>query len=260
VNWLAAARWALRTNGDRRRRLIATAALLPWAARALGEVPFARERERMLAEIDHLMQLTADRTERKRLAPCVHQAMARVPRHRFVPQEEQPWAYADRALPIGEGQTISQPFVGALMTDLLQAEPADRVLEVGTGSGYQAAVLAECAARVFTIEIVRPLGERAAALLSELGYRNVEVRIGDGYLGWPEAAPFDRIIITAAPDHVPQPLIDQLKPGGRMVVPIGPRDQDQELLLITKDTAGRTVRQSKIPVRFVPLIRERRSP
>jgi protein-L-isoaspartate(D-aspartate) O-methyltransferase len=259
VNWLAAARWALRTNGDRRRRLIATAALVPWAARVLGEAPFVRERERMLAEIDHLMQLTADRTERPRLAPCVHQAMARVPRHRFVPQEEQPWAYADRALPIGEGQTISQPFVVALMTELLQAEPADRVLEVGTGSGYQAAVLAECTARVFTIEIVRPLGERAAALLSELGYRNVEVRVGDGYLGWPEAAPFDRIIVTAAPDHIPQPLIDQLKPGGRMVVPVGPRDQDQELLLITKDTAGRTVRQSKIPVRFVPLIRERRS-
>jgi protein-L-isoaspartate(D-aspartate) O-methyltransferase len=245
----------LRDNGDRRRRLIATAALLPWAACAASESPFSRERERMLDQIDRMMQLTADRTGRQRLAPCVRQAMARVPRHRFVPQAEQPWAYADRALPIGEGQTISQPFIVALMTELLQPEAADRVLEVGTGSGYQAAVLAHCVARVFTIEIVRALGERAAALLSELGYRNVEVRIGDGYLGWPDAAPFDRIIVTAAPDHVPQPLIDQLKPGGRMVVPIGPRDLDQNLVLITKDPAGQTVKENEIPVRFVPLVR-----
>jgi protein-L-isoaspartate(D-aspartate) O-methyltransferase len=247
----------LRNSDGRRRRLIAAAALLPWAAGAPGEEPFARERERMVTEIDNLMQLTAERTGHSRLAPRVHQAMAHVPRHRFVPPEEQRWAYSDRALPIGEGQTISQPFVVALMTELLQPEPTDHVLEVGTGSGYQAAVLAECVARVFTIEIVRVLGERAAALLSELEYRNVEVRIGDGYLGWPEAAPFDRVVVTAAPDQVPQPLIDQLKPGGRMVVPVGPRDRDQDLLLLTKDMAGRTVRESKIPVRFVPMIHER---
>ncbi len=252
----ATPRWALPNSGDWRRRLIAAAALLPWAARTLGEAPFARDRDRMLEEIDARMQLTGGRTGHPRLAPRVRQAMARVPRDRFVPQELQRWAYSDRPLPIGEGQTISQPFVVALMTELLQPEPADRVLEVGTGSGYQAAVLAECVARVFTIEIVRPLGERAAALLAELGYRNVEVRIGDGYLGWPEAAPFDRIIVTAAPDHVPQPLIDQLKAGGRMVAPVGPRDE-QDLLLITKDIAGHTATESKIPVVFVPLVRRR---
>jgi protein-L-isoaspartate(D-aspartate) O-methyltransferase len=255
VNRFTAA-WRTLRDSDGRRRLIAAAALLPWVAHARGEEPFARERERMLDEIDNRMQFTGGLTGHPRLAPRVHHAMARVPRHRFVLPEEQSWAYADRALPIGEGQTISQPFVVALMTELLQPEPTDRVLEVGTGSGYQAAVLAECVAHVFTIEIVRALGERAAALLSELGYRNVEVRIGDGYMGWPEAAPFDRVVVTAAPDHVPQPLIDQLKPGGRMVLPVGPRDLDQDLLLLTKDMAGRTVRESKIPVRFVPLIHE----
>ena len=161
-------------------------------------------------------------------------------------------------MPIGEGQTISQPFIVALMTELLDSGPADRVLEVGTGSGYQAAVLAECVAQVFTVEIVRSLGERATALLSELGYRNVQVRVGDGYLGWPEAAPFDRIVVTAAPDHVPHPLIEQLKPGGRMVLPVGP-DQDQELLVISKQSDGRTVTENKLPVRFVPLTRERKA-
>jgi protein-L-isoaspartate(D-aspartate) O-methyltransferase len=255
VNRFTAA-WRTLRDGDGRRRLIAAAALAPWLARAGGEEPFKRERERMLDEIDTRMQLTAGWTGQPRLAPRVHHAIARVPRHRFVPLEERRLAYSDRALPIGEGQTISQPFVVALMTELLQPEPTDRVLEIGTGSGYQAAVLAECVARVFTIEIVRALGERAAALLSELGYQNVEVRIGDGYLGWPEAAPFDRVVVTAAPDHIPQPLIDQLKPGGRMVVPVGPRDLDQDLLLLTKDLAGHTVTESKIPVRFVPLIHE----
>jgi protein-L-isoaspartate(D-aspartate) O-methyltransferase len=255
----AAARGVCRDSGEqraeRRRRLILAAALLPLATGALAQAPFERERERMLSDIDAQMRLTGDQTGHPRLAPRVRQAMARVPRHRFVLEEQRPSAYADRPLPIGEGQTISQPFIVALMTELLKTEPADRVLEVGTGSGYQAAVLAQCVARVYTIEIVRPLGERAAALLSELGYHNVEVRIGDGYLGWPEAAPFDRIVVTAAPDHVPHPLIEQLRPGGRLVVPVGPRYQDQSLLLIRKDSAGRTVTENTIPVRFVPLVR-----
>lgn len=202
-----------------------------------------------------MMRASADDTGRERLSPRVRQAMQRVPRHRFVPDAQQGVAYANRPLPIGEGQTISQPFIVALMTELLDTEPSDRVLEVGTGSGYQAAVLAECVAQVYSIEIVRPLGERASARLAELGYRNVEVRIGDGYNGWPEAAPFDRIIVTAAPDHVPQPLIDQLKPGGRMVVPVG--SLQQNLLVIRKDLQGRVVRESSIAVRFVPMTRER---
>jgi protein-L-isoaspartate(D-aspartate) O-methyltransferase len=185
----------------------------------------------------------------------VRRALLRVERHRFVPPELAAQAYGDHPLPIGHGQTISQPFVVALMTELLAPRPGDVMLEVGTGSGYQAAVLAECAARVRTIEIVAPLGERARALLAQLGYRNVEVRIGDGYQGWPESAPFDGIVVTAAPDHVPQPLVDQLKPGGRMVVPVGPQIVGQDLLLITKAADGKTVTRRTLPVRFVPLTR-----
>jgi protein-L-isoaspartate(D-aspartate) O-methyltransferase len=245
-------------NQRSRRRLVTTIVLLPFAARAPGQVPFARQRERMLDVIDAMMRATGEQTGRTQLSARVRDAMARVPRHRFVPSAQQEFAYADRPLPIGEGQTISQPFIVALMTELLDTAPTDRVLEVGTGSGYQAAVLAECVAQVFTVEIVRSLGERATALLSELGYRNVQVRVGDGYLGWPEAAPFDRIVVTAAPDHVPHPLIDQLKPGGRMVLPVGP-DQDQELLVISKQSDGRTVTENKLPVRFVPLTRERKA-
>jgi protein-L-isoaspartate(D-aspartate) O-methyltransferase len=164
-------------------------------------------------------------------------------------------AYSNRPLAIGHGQTISQPFIVALMTQLIDPKPTDRVLEIGTGSGYQAAVLANLVARVYTIEIVRPLGERAAELLRELGHANVEVRIGDGYLGWPEAAPFDAIVVTAAPDRMPQPLIDQLAPGGRLIAPVGPQGGIQNLLLMRKDSDGRTVTRNVLPVRFVPLTR-----
>jgi protein-L-isoaspartate(D-aspartate) O-methyltransferase len=165
------------------------------------------------------------------------------------------FAYSNRPLAIGHGQTISQPFIVALMTQLIDPKPTDRVLEIGTGSGYQAAVLAKLVARVYTIEIVRPLGERAAELLRELGYANVNVRIGDGYLGWPEAAPFDVIVVTAAPDRMPQPLIDQLAPGGRLIAPIGPQGGTQNLLLMRKDLDGSTVTRNVLPVRFVPLTR-----
>lgn len=168
------------------------------------------------------------------------------------------YAYENRPLSIGHGQTISQPFIVALMTELLDAKPEHVVLEVGTGSGYQAAVLAECVRKAYTIEIVAALGNRARATLDALGYRNVEVRIGDGYLGWPEAAPFDGIVVTAAPEHVPQPLLEQLKPGGRMVIPVGAQALGQDLLLITKEADGRTLTQRKLPVRFVPLTRGRR--
>lgn len=181
-------------------------------------------------------------------------AMRTVPRHWFVPDEVAGRAYADRPLPIGHGQTISQPYIVAFMTQALEVKDNHRVLEIGTGSGYQAAVLSGLAKEVFTIEIVADLGRRAAAVLKEGGYQNVSTRIGDGYQGWPEHAPFDRIIVTAAPDHVPQPLVAQLAPDGRMVIPVGPVGGLQELLVITKTDKG-VVQKRTIPVMFVPLTR-----
>jgi protein-L-isoaspartate(D-aspartate) O-methyltransferase len=181
---------------------------------------------------------------------AVLKAMARVPRHLFVPADVQPYAYDDRPLPIGQGQTISQPYIVAYMTEALQLQPGHKVLEIGTGSGYQAAVLAELAREVFSIEIVEALGERARADLARLGYRNVQVRVGDGYRGWPEQAPFDAIIVTAAPGHVPQPLIDQLAMGGRLVLPVG--GWEQELLLVSRDEKG-IHEERLIDVRFVPM-------
>ncbi len=177
-------------------------------------------------------------------------AMRTVPRHRFVPQRYQDYAYSDSPLPIGYDQTISQPYIVALMTQLAEVQASDRVLEIGTGSGYQAAVLAELVDSVFSIEIVKPLGEQADSVLAALGYDNVEVRIGDGYDGWPEKAPFDVILLTAAPPEIPQPLLDQLAEGGRMVAPVG--TDWQELLLIGRD-GDKITRRSVIPVRFVPM-------
>ncbi len=211
----------------------------------------------MVRQIDAQVRAMAAETGRGQLSAAVTGALLRVPRHRFVPPEMADRAYQDRPLPIGMEQTISQPLVVALMTELVDPRPTFRVLEVGTGSGYQAAVLAECVAQVYSIEIVAPLGESARALLADLGYRNVEVRIGDGYRGWPEAAPFDAILVTAAPDHVPQPLLDQLAPGGRMVIPVGRHGAAQDLLVIVKDQQGNTTTRRTIPVRFVPLTRER---
>jgi len=183
----------------------------------------------------------------------VLKAMEKVPRHRFVPEHLWDEAYFDEPLPIGYGQTISQPYVVAYMTEQLGLTGDEKVLEIGTGSGYQAAILAELAKEVYTIEIIPELGKRAAEVLKELGYENVHVRIGDGYRGWPEAAPFDAIILTAAPDHVPQPLLDQLKVGGRMILPLG--DFYQDLVLITKTEKG-IKKERKIPVRFVPMTGE----
>ena len=185
--------------------------------------------------------------------PRVLAAMCTVPRHRFVPADLQEMAYADTPLPIGQGQTISQPYIVAYMTEALALPPEGRVLEVGTGSGYQAAVLAELAGEVFTIEIVPGLAARSRALLSELGYNNVEVRQGDGYRGWPDRAPFDAIIVTAAPDHIPQPLVDQLAVGARLVIPVGARSQ--AMTIVTKEADGSTV-EVTLPVRFVPMTGE----
>ncbi|MCU0772187.1 MAG: protein-L-isoaspartate(D-aspartate) O-methyltransferase [Verrucomicrobia bacterium] len=183
--------------------------------------------------------------------PRVLEAMRRVPRHEFVPSELRSQAYADHPLPIGFGQTISQPFIVAFMTECLDARPTDRVLEVGTGSGYQAAVLAELVAEVYTIEIVEPLAEQASADLNRLGYTNVHVRAGDGYQGWPGKAPFDAIIVTCAPEAVPQPLVEQLAEGGRMIIPVG-RIWEQQLILLEKEQ-GRLEQTSVLPVRFVPM-------
>lgn len=186
--------------------------------------------------------------------PRVLHAMRTVPRHRFVPATLQHLAYADRPLPIGQGQTISQPYIVAYMTEALRVERAHQVLEVGTGSGYQAAVLAQLARSVYTLEIVPELAQRAATTIKELGYTNVQVRQGDGYAGWPERAPFDRIMVTAAPEQIPQPLLDQLRAGGRMVIPVG--GAEQWMTIVDKTSAG-VVQRRTIPVRFVPFTRGR---
>lgn len=186
----------------------------------------------------------------------VLEAMRKVPRHRFVPEELAAQAYLDQPLPIGHDQTISQPYIVALMTQLARPQPGDRVLEVGTGSGYQAAVLAELAGEVYSIEIVTPLATRAALLLRRLGYANFAVRSGDGYAGWPEHAPFDAIVVTAAPARVPAPLLDQLRPGGRLVIPVGPVHAVQELRVIEKRADGSLDERVVTPVRFVPLTGE----
>jgi protein-L-isoaspartate(D-aspartate) O-methyltransferase len=182
--------------------------------------------------------------------PRVLAAMLKVERHLFVPKDLQQTAYSDQPLPIGEGQTISQPYIVALMTELLELKGNEKVLEVGTGSGYQAAILAELAREVYTIEIVEKLANSSEKLLLQLGYKNIQVKAGDGYLGWPEAGPFDAIIVTCAPDHIPKPLIDQLKEGGRMVIPVG--EYTQELKKIVK-RAGKLETTNAIPVIFVPM-------
>lgn len=187
--------------------------------------------------------------------PAVLEAMSKVPRHLFVPEAQRPFAYGDTALPIGHGQTISQPYIVALMTQALGLHSGMRVLEIGTGSGYQAAVLAEVTPQVYTIEIIAPLYEAAARRLQDLGYKTVTAKMGDGYYGWKEHAPFDCIIVTCASLHVPPPLFEQLKPGGKMVIPVGGGFETQRLLLISKDEAGARSSKTLELVRFVPLIR-----
>jgi protein-L-isoaspartate(D-aspartate) O-methyltransferase len=211
------------------------------------------ERNAMVGQIDEMVAETAEFLGKKRLDDAVLEAMRTVPRHAFVPEDEQTRAYDNRPLSIGYGQTISQPYIVALMTDLLEVGPDASVLEVGTGSGYQAAVLSGLVTSVRTIEIVPQLGERAQETLQRLGYENVEVRIGDGYYGWQEQAPYDAIIVTAAASHVPPPLLRQLKPGGRMLIPVGSRFMVQELLLVEKTATGEVSTRQILPVRFVPL-------
>ena len=227
------------------------AAILLSAARcsSQGEETYDEPRRRMVEE-----QLRARDIE----DPRVLAAMGRVPRHLFVPAALRFRAYADHPLPIGNGQTISQPYIVALMTQLAEVEPDDVVLEIGTGSGYQAAVLSEIAREVATIEIVPDLADTARARLAALGYKDVTVRTGDGYLGWKEKAPFDAILVTAAAPQVPPPLVEQLGPGGILVIPVGPQSQVQSLLRIQKAADGSTVTREILPVVFVPLVRQPR--
>jgi len=232
-----------------RRLLVLLLAFWTLAAAAVRPVradddDLADARRRMVEEQIHARGVTD---------PAVLAALGSVPRHLFVPEDERAQAYADRPLPIGSGQTISQPYIVGLMTSLLELKPGARVLEVGTGSGFQAAVLSRVAGEVYTIEILKPLAERARRTLAELGYRNVHVRAGDGFQGWPEAAPFDGIIVTAAPPSVPEPLLRQLKVGGKLVIPVGNRDALQNLLVFTKRADGSFDRASVLPVRFVPM-------
>jgi protein-L-isoaspartate(D-aspartate) O-methyltransferase len=211
-----------------------------------GEDAYSKARSRLAATIgDYAVPINESAD------PRIIRQVATVPRHLFVPQLQRAEAYNDYALPIGEDQTISQPSLVALMTHLLRPKPGDAMLEVGTGSGYQAAILSGLVRHVYTIEIVGPLARQSARRLTELGYRNVTVRHGDGYAGWPAHAPFDGIIVTAGADHVPKPLVDQLKPGGRMVIPVG-----SILKLITRDSKGKVREQEIIGVRFVPLTRD----
>lgn len=214
---------------------------------------FASERRRMAEEIAADARDTRAEVGKTAFDERVMAVMAKVPRHEFVPASQVPYAYRNRPLPIGHGQTISQPYIVALMTDLARVQPDHTVLEVGTGSGYQAAVMAHLARSVYTIEIIEPLGHQAAQRLKAMGYANVEVRVGDGYHGWEEHAPYDAILVTAAAGHVPPPLIRQLKPGGRMVIPVGAPFMVQQLMLVEKNLQGTVSTRQILPVQFVPL-------
>ena len=230
-------------------------AVLPfaWIGRSVLAEDYAGPRRGMLDAIARLTSSTAESTGVEVIDPAVMAAIDRVPRHEFVPDEARSSAYANRPLPIGHGQTISQPYIVALMTHLLGVEPGVRALEIGTGSGYQAAVLAEMDTDVHTIEIVTPLAEQANHRFARLGYEGVRTRLGDGYYGWPEAAPFDAIIVTAAAAHVPPPLVEQLAPSGVLVIPVGEQFSVQMLLLVRKRENGEVTVRQILPVRFVPL-------
>ena len=250
----------------------AITAIYPGAPAIADDDFYAERRASMVQTIDLYAMLSKDALGRDHLDPRVMEVMGVVPRHAFLRDEtlrERDWlsallrqdplsiAYADRPVPIGYGQTMSQPFIVALMTDLLAPKPDHIVLEIGTGSGYQAAVLSPLVKHVCSIEIIPELGESAATTLERLGYDNVETRIGDGYYGWEDCGPFDGIVVTAAASHVPPPLLRQLKPGGRMVIPVGGAFITQQLILVEKEAGGRVHTRQILPVAFVPLVREK---
>jgi protein-L-isoaspartate(D-aspartate) O-methyltransferase len=237
----------------------AAARLAAFLAGALAAAPVAAseeradERQRLVQAVAAQMRETGSTTGRPALSERVMAALRQVPRHAFVPEDQRPAAYQNRPLPIGHGQTISQPYIVALMTELAQPQPDHKVLEVGTGSGYQAAVMARLVRAVYSIEIIEPLGLAARERLQAQGYRNVTVRLGDGYHGWEEHAPYDAILVTAAASHIPPPLIRQLKPGGRMVIPVGAAFLVQQLMLVEKNADGTVSTRQILPVAFVPL-------
>lgn len=217
------------------------------------EDAYEQQRAAMVAEIQANMAKTAGFLGREELSPRVADALGKVPRHLFVGEDMRPYAYQNRPLPIGHGQTISQPYIVAVMTELLDAKPGGKVLEIGTGSAYQAAVLGAIGVEVYSIEIVEPLAAAARERIVKLGLTNIHTRTGDGYYGWPEAAPFDAILVTAAASHIPPPLIKQLKPGGRMLIPVGDRFNVQQLVLVEKDPEQKIKTRQLLPVSFVPL-------
>ncbi len=233
--------------------LLATASFIQVPGSAVAGDSYQVQRKNMIRLIESDVRATSAYLKRAALDERVLDVMNRVPRHEFVPADVVDQAYRNRPLPIGHGQTISQPYIVAIMTDLLELEPGQKVLEIGTGSGYQAAILAALDTRVWSIEIIEALGQRAQALLQRLGYENVETRIGDGYYGWNEQAPFDAIIVTAAASHIPPPLVKQLAVGGKMIIPVGSRFSTQELILITRINQEEVVTRQVLPVRFVPL-------
>lgn len=227
--------------------------LLLFSSYVIAEDIFQRQRYTMVDIIKAEVMRTRDFLNQELLDEQVLDALRKVPRHKFVRENEQSYAYENRPLPIGYGQTISQPYIVAVMTDLLKLKKTDRILEVGTGSGYQAAILAELADSVYSIEIVEELGKQAAENLKRAGYDAVHTRIGDGYYGWETAAPFDGIVVTAVASHIPPPLIKQLKPGGRMIIPVGAQFMTQYLVLVTKGVDEKVTTQQILPVNFVPL-------
>jgi protein-L-isoaspartate(D-aspartate) O-methyltransferase len=231
---------------------VALLLLVPVAATATAD-QFKKERLALVEVIEADVRETSSYLDKEVLDERVLDVLRQVPRHLFVPKGSQDEAYKNRPVAIGHGQTISQPYIVAIMTDLLKPQPDHRVLEVGTGSGYQAAVMAMLTDEVFTMEIIEALGSQARQRLEQLGYHNVQVRIGDGYYGWEEHAPFDAIIVTAAANHIPPPLVKQLRPGGRMIIPVGSTFMVQQLVLVEKDQEGVVTLKQILPVRFVPL-------
>ncbi|MGY6276562.1 protein-L-isoaspartate(D-aspartate) O-methyltransferase [Methylomonas sp. MgM2] len=230
--------------------------LLLFSGHVVAEQDWQRRRLALIDEIEAMVSSTSDYLQQDTLDKSVLDAMRKVPRHEFIPANRRSYAYLNQPVAIGYGQTISQPYIVAIMTDLIKPKPGDKVLEVGTGSGYQAAVLAELGVDMYSIEIIEPLAEQAALNLKQAGYANVHTRTGDGYYGWESRAPFDAVVVTAVASHIPPPLIKQLKPGGRMIIPVGAAFMTQYLVLVNKDDQGKITTRQILPVSFVPLTGE----